>query len=421
MVGNEEAKKQFADWMRSWERGAPQVRAALLAGPPGTGKTSLVLAYAAERGYEVVELNASDERSSEKLRAIVGESARQSTLDGTRKRIILLDEVDGIAGKEAASSVATLTSIIKSTRTPIVLIANDPWDPRLAPLRESSLMIRFNKLRQREIINHLKRILASEGLEVDEKLLSEVAERAEGDMRSAINDAQILFSTGGEGSALLDALEQRDRRKNSFEVLADIFGATTAASGRMAVQGADMDIQDIMTWVYDNILNQIKSPQAVAEAFKLLADADLHYSRVRRLQRWELLRYVAPLLGAGPGIVKRAYEEKGERFEFPSTIRFIQQSRQQRMLIQSALAKVASGCKMSRVKAASELLPLLSEMFRRGEKGLAAYFGLTGEEVKALIELSEPQPAPSPPSTKPAATRGRATRPRSTREGRRPP
>ncbi|MCS7145603.1 MAG: replication factor C large subunit [Nitrososphaerota archaeon] len=419
VIGNEEAKKQFEAWIRGWERGSPEAKAALLAGPPGTGKTSLVLAYASEHGYEVVELNASDERSSERLKTIVGESARQSTLSGTRKRIIMLDEVDGIAGREAVGGVATISSIIKSTKTPIVMIANDPWDPRLAPLRENALMIKFNKLKQREILAHLKKIIASEGVSVDEKLLAEIVRRAEGDMRSAINDVQILCSTAGVD--LLGSLELRDRKKTAFEVLSEIFGATSAVAGRNAVQGADMEVGDIMIWVGDNILNQIHSPQAIADAFKLLADADLHYSRVRRLQRWELLRYVSPLLGAGPGVMKQVYGEKGERFEFPSTFRFFQQTRHQRTLVQSVLERVASRCKMSRVKVANEMLPFLAEMFRRGERGLASYFGLTDEEVRAVIELAGAQPSAAAPQAQAPAHKRRTTPSRQTRGVRRPP
>ncbi|MEM4289203.1 MAG: replication factor C large subunit [Nitrososphaerota archaeon] len=418
VIGNEEAKKQFEEWMRSWEKGHPSSKAALLAGPPGTGKTSLVLAYAAEHGYDVVEVNASDERSSEKLKAIVGESARQTTLAGTRKRIILLDEVDGIAGKEAAGGIATLTSIIKSSRTPIVMVANDPWSPRLAPLRENALMIKFNKLRQREIVAHLKKILTAEKIELDEELIDEIAKRSEGDMRSAINDTQIIVSTQDRSLSLLNT---RDRQKTSFEILAEIFGSTSAASGRASVQGADMDVRDIMTWVCDNILNQLRSPQAIADAFKLLADADLHYARVERLQRWELLRYVAPLLGAGPGVVKHMYGEKGMRFEFPSTIRFMMQTRGQRTLIHSALAKVAAKSKMSRVKAASEMTPFLAEMLRRGEGWVAAYYGLTDEEVAAIKELGGRVPSVAAPAAKAVRPGRMATRPRPTRGGRRPP
>ncbi|MEM1922764.1 MAG: replication factor C large subunit [Nitrososphaerota archaeon] len=419
VVGNEEAKKQFEEWIRGWERGSPTHKAALLVGPPGTGKTSLVLAYANETGYDVVEVNASDERSGERLKSIVGESVRQSTLGGTRRRMILLDEVDGIAGREASGGVATISSLLKSTKIPIIMVANDPWSQRLAPLREGALMIKFNKLRQREIVNHLKKILSAEKISLDEGVLEEIARRSEGDMRSAINDAQLLVSSRVEPEALLEIVGQRDRQKSSFTVLGEIFSSTSAAMGRNAVQGADMEIEDIMLWVYDNIFNQIHTPSALAEVLKLLADADLNYSRVKKFQRWELLRYVAPVLGAAPGIVKNLYGEKGARFEFPTHIRFMQQTREQRQNIQSGLAKISVKCGLSRVKAATEVLPFIRAMIRKGETGIIKYFSLTEEEVAAIIGPERSVAPQARPAAKaaPAAQKRvtRAQRPRGAR------
>ena len=60
VVGNHDSVKAFLEWMRSWEMGNPTKKAVLLYGPAGVGKTSLVLAYGREYGYDVVEVNASD-------------------------------------------------------------------------------------------------------------------------------------------------------------------------------------------------------------------------------------------------------------------------------------------------------------------------------------------------------------------------
>ncbi len=38
VVGNKDSIKQFLSWMRSWEMGKPQKKAALLYGPAGWGR-----------------------------------------------------------------------------------------------------------------------------------------------------------------------------------------------------------------------------------------------------------------------------------------------------------------------------------------------------------------------------------------------
>jgi replication factor C large subunit len=384
IVGNRQAIQQFLEWIRGWEKGGPASKAVILAGPPGVGKTSLVLAYAHEYSWDLVEINASDERSGERLRELLGASVSQATLTGTRKRIILVDEVDGIAGKEASGGVAVLTSLIKASRVPMVLVANDPWDARLAPLRQIAPIIKFNRVRREEIFRHLKMISDRERIGSDEKVLREIADRAEGDLRGAINDLQLLASAMENPALLLPYLGERDREKTSFDVLAGVFGAKTASDGRLLTMNTDMDMDQVITWVYDNLFKQFQKPEALAEAMKIVAEADLHLARMKRFQMWGLTRYVAPLVGAGPGIIKSLRGEKGGGFEFPSKIRFMQQTRDLRGRVAEALSKIASKSRMSRSKAATEMLPYVAEMIRGGDRGVAAHYGLSQEEVQAI-------------------------------------
>jgi len=420
VVGNKQAVNQFLEWMRGWERGTPSSKAVMLVGPPGVGKTSLVLAYANEYRWDLVEVNASDERSGERLKALVGASASQTTIAGTRKRIILVDEVDGIAGKESAGGVAVLSSLIRMSRVPIVLVANDPWDPRLAPLRELAPMIKFSKVRKDEVLRHLKVIAEKEGLEVDEEMLKEISERAEGDMRAAINDLQLLSSMRANPSLLFSYLGERNREKNAFDVLAAVFGAKKASEGRQLTMNTELDLDQIFTWVYDNVFKQYQKPEALAEALKILADADHHHARLKRYQMWGLTRYITPLVGAGPGIVKTASGERGAGFEFPSKIRFMQQTRELRSRIEEATAKIAAKSKMSRVKAAIEMLPYITEMLRRGEQGISAHYGLNPDEVQAIKTIFVGRTTAgglekergAPPKHEPATPRPRTTRAR---------
>src|SRR5271157_3516825 len=94
MVGNEDTRRRFVSWLEGWEQGT---KPALLVGPPGTGKTTLVHATAAELGYYVIELNASDLRTKEALKGRIGALSSGSLVD--EKRLLFLDEVDGLFGR----------------------------------------------------------------------------------------------------------------------------------------------------------------------------------------------------------------------------------------------------------------------------------------------------------------------------------
>jgi replication factor C large subunit len=76
---------------------------------PGTGKTSAALALAADYGWDVVEMNASDQRNAEAIKGIAmrGAIGQTFTPDGEyhstksgKLKLIILDEADNISGRE---------------------------------------------------------------------------------------------------------------------------------------------------------------------------------------------------------------------------------------------------------------------------------------------------------------------------------
>ena len=117
VIGNRSALAELSEWAESWARpgGPPARRAAILAGPPGVGKTSAAWAIANARGWTVVEMNASDARNEEAIGLVAGRASRTQTLGHLGKftssakggrALILLDEADCLSGRrtEAPSS-----------------------------------------------------------------------------------------------------------------------------------------------------------------------------------------------------------------------------------------------------------------------------------------------------------------------------
>src|SRR2546428_222588 len=68
MIGNEEAKESFVNWLGKWIKGTKPL---LLIGPPGIGKTTISLLGAKQFGYDMIGLNASDVRSKQRIQEIL--------------------------------------------------------------------------------------------------------------------------------------------------------------------------------------------------------------------------------------------------------------------------------------------------------------------------------------------------------------
>src|SRR5438105_14922962 len=89
VAGNKPAIEKLRDWIDSWSKGRPSKAAVLLYGPAGVGKTSVTEALARERGWDLGEINASDQRSGAILAKVAGLASAQRRLVSKGMRILL--------------------------------------------------------------------------------------------------------------------------------------------------------------------------------------------------------------------------------------------------------------------------------------------------------------------------------------------
>jgi len=387
VAGNKGAKEAFVAWMKSWGQGKSPKKAALLHGPPGTGKTVAVEAAAKDLSFDLVEINASDNRSGDQLRKIAGGAALQGELFG-RSRLILLDEIDGINLAQDTGAVPVLVEIIETARCPVVLTANDPWDPKIRPIRDRCLLIEFKRLGVRDSLPYLKTLCAAEGIDVDEQVLRLLIDRNHGDMRSIVNDLQT-FATGKKKIIYSDVewLAWRDRKESIFDALRRVFSSKTCDQARRATDIVDMDLEMFFEWIYENAPLQLTNPIDLANAMEALSRADLVMARIKRRQAWQLLPFAIDQMTAGVAMCKERTKPAWVPMRFPSRIMSLSRTRKERALRSRIGQAIGQKTHLSSHAAERHVLPYVSFIFRNNPgmiPGLSESLGLDEEMVQYL-------------------------------------
>ncbi|RLF00672.1 MAG: replication factor C large subunit [Thermoprotei archaeon] len=394
VVGNADAKEKFVAWIKTWLAGTPSKKAALLYGPPGVGKTTLVYAVANDFRLEVLEANASDVRTSEALKRRIMSAVRELSLFGYRGKIILLDEVDGITPSQDRGGLDTILQIIEISRHPVVMTANNPWDPKLRKLREASMLIEFKRLTRYEIISALKRICSKEGILVDYGVLKEIAKRAKGDLRAAINDLQaVAYGKKRVTSQDLMVLWERSAQLNMFEIVRSIFMARTASQAKSVLAQPNLNYEMLFHWISENIPYQYgESLEAIAEAYNALSRADVFMGRIKRLQNWTLLPYALELLTAGVAVVEHKPKFRFTRYSFPQKIKILSLTKEKREVRERVLEAIARKCHTSKREANLEYLPYIEIIYEsnpsQGRK-ILRWLGIGERTFKKIARKKE--------------------------------
>ena len=264
LVGDERTHRNVLRWLKGWDpivfpgtsKLKPKVKLyddtvedrshrkiLLLTGPPGLGKTTLAHVCAKQAGYEVVEINASDERSQEivkgKIRNSVGtenvKGVNTKTTGGNIRKAgrpvcVIVDEVDGAVGGSSGGeggfikalvdliildqknssalgsgpgSVSGRRQLRKGDRfrllRPIILICNDVYHPSLKLLRTSTMaeVVHIRKPPLDKVVARLKTVFEKEGIASDGDGVRRLCEAAWG--ISNRRESRSNSSSTGEG------------------------------------------------------------------------------------------------------------------------------------------------------------------------------------------------------------------------------
>ena len=382
VLGNPSVVKRMEGWLLNWK--GERHKALLIHGPAGCGKTTAAYALAEEHDREVVELNASDFRRKVDINDIMGNAATQQSLY-RRERILLLDEVDGIHGTADRGGLPSLLKIIRATAYPVILTANDIYRPKLRPLRNLCEVVPFRKPAVVAVKKALRRVVDTEGRDVEDELLTDIASRSGGDIRAAINDLQTALA-GALPLADLEALGNRDQTRSLTEAVRIVLKTRNIQHALEATDNLTEDPDTVFTWIAHNVALEYDDPEDLSRAMDRLSRADVFRGRIFRSQNWRYLVYMRDLMTAGVALAKRDKYRKFVKYGYPQRIIRMGRSKELRATRDEIAEKVARRCHTSRRVVIDEYLPVLVRVLPRSPE-LAEGLGLTESDVAFLAEF----------------------------------
>ncbi len=299
MVGNEDARIEFIQWLLSWKVG---MKPLLLIGPPGIGKTTLIKIAANQFNIDLIELNASDTRSKERLESIITPLVNNLNLL-SKKVILFLDEVDGIDENTERGALTFLLSLAKSSNIQMVMAANKESNNIIKELSKVCKVIRFKEITPRLIQLYINQLLNQLNIDIDIGTKINIIRSSHGDMRNVLNaiNAKILLESKGdehiEGNVEISV---SINRFFNAESIADAIIALRSSEGsyydQRFIYNSEMRRLDKLHAIFSSIVNSEIDINNLADMLNALSYIDILIGRMNSIREWRLLRYIDIIL-----------------------------------------------------------------------------------------------------------------------------
>ncbi|KAJ3196232.1 hypothetical protein HK101_009695 [Irineochytrium annulatum] len=443
IMGNRTQVEKLAKWLRAWQpsntapkqmpKDAPgAARAILISGAPGVGKTTAAHLVARLEGYDVVELNASDARSSKTVKAFVGGLTGCHTLTAFRNRsdaegrkcakrpaVLIMDEVDGMSPGDRGG-IGELIRMIKGTKVPIICICNDRQSSKLRALAGFCFDLRFLRPQTHEIESKIKKICEREGLAIKPAVIDILLRSTQGDIRQILTMLEHYSLTGlqlgFEGSKELSKQSEKNLTANLWDLSGKLLGKETfrgmSFEDKLDIyyrdhSGTPLMIQENIIKMDPSMSGDVDVTSAIG-AMRLLSaaadacrDGDLIDTSMRRNNDWSLMPVHGVMSTVKPsffvhGAVQGSHASRSNHglLDFPAWFAHNNaHSRFKRVLIDLA-ARIINVSRADTRSIREDYVPHLAERVTRpvvysGEdvQGLIKGYGIDCELREGLIGL----------------------------------
>uniref|UniRef100_A0A3B3W2L3 Replication factor C subunit 1 n=1 Tax=Poecilia latipinna TaxID=48699 RepID=A0A3B3W2L3_9TELE len=419
-------------------------KAALLSGPPGVGKTTTAALVCEELGFSYVEMNASCTRSKNSLKEVVAESLNNTSIENfyrgtsqtvSSRHVLIMDEVDGMAGNEDRGGIQEMIGLIKNSKIPIICMCNDRNHQKIRSLANYCFDLRFQRPRVEQIKGAMMSLAYKEGIKIPPPALNEIILASNQDVRQVIHNLSMWSAKDKVMTydrCKSDAASARkDTKLGPFDVCRKVFASGEETAHMSLIDKSDLFFHDYSLaplFVQENYLHvrpaaargDMKSHLVLlSKAADSIADGDLVDRRIRSSQNWSLLPTQAIFASVLPGELMRGYMSQFP--VFPSWLGKNSSTNKHSRIVQELTSHMSLKTLSSRQAVNLDYMhylrhALLHPLQRHGTEGAAQAvqllddYQLLKEDVDSIMEISVWGGQPDPyskldPKVKAAFTR----------------
>lgn len=320
-----------------------------------------------------------------------------------KEHVLLMDEVDGMSGNEDRGGMQQLIQLIKTTKVPIICMANDRNHQKLRSLANYCFDLRVQRPRVEQIKSAVMTIAYKEGIKIAPNVLQDIIIATNQDIRQVLHNLS-LFSAGGDKPDEREAAKsKKDVQIGAFDACRKVFdpaGQSASIQEKTSLFFYDYSLAPL--FVHENYIKvrpKDNHLMRLAKAADSIAIGDVVDARVRGASgSWSLLPTQAIFASLLPGEYMRGY--MSGMINFPQWLGKNSTNNKNKRLIAQLTSHMRLSISGDRRAVNQDYLPILRKkltdpLIKSQNDGVKEVldileeYHLTKEDMDCLLEVSQ--------------------------------